>query len=342
MASLHITNGDGAGDVIKASVIDGDVLPWRDTMHYGPFPADLDLAALSQGRARYFAGQGFDPADVERDFRQRDDHLRSATDYDQVVLWFEHDLLDQLQILQLLDWFADVDLGNTSLDLICIDRFAGIEPFRGLGQLDAKQMASLYDRRESVTEDQLSLARAGWAAFRAPDPNDLLTFLGGDLTPLPFLHAALSRHLEEYPSFKTGLTRTEWQILQLVGNGLSAPGRLFSANMDLESALFIGDGATFNHIATLSNGDQPLLLCTPSGPFHYPPHDQLPPDVFRAQRLQLTDLGRQVLDGAADAFGLIRRDCWLGGVHLQSDLPMWAWEPEGLGFKQRQPQPKMA
>ena len=335
MASLHITNGDSAGDIIKASVIDGDVLPWRDTMHDGPFPAGADLAALSQGRAHFFAGPGLDLDDVLLGFQERDNRLRSATDYDQVVLWFEHDLVDQLQLLQLLDWFADIDLGNMSLKLICIDRFAGIEPFRGLGQLNAEQIASLYDQREPITKAQMDVARAGWSAFRSSDPNDLLTFIGGDLTSLPFLKAALSRHLEEYPSSQTGLTRTERQILELVGDDIRAPGRLFSSNMDLESTLFMGDSGTFKHIATLCNGDQPLLSCTPDETFRYPPHDQLSPDAFRRQRLQLTDLGHQVLDGAIDAFDLIRRDWWLGGVHLLSDRPMWTWDTECLAFKQR-------
>ena len=105
MVDLHITNGDSAANILKESTIRGDVLPWRDPMHHGPFPADLDLASLSKVRARYLAGPGFDAAEVERDFQLRDEHLRGATQYDRIVLWFEHDLLDQLQILQLLDWF---------------------------------------------------------------------------------------------------------------------------------------------------------------------------------------------------------------------------------------------
>ncbi len=44
---LHITNGDGVGNVLDACTIAGDVLPWRDPMHHGPFPAGLDLDAAS-------------------------------------------------------------------------------------------------------------------------------------------------------------------------------------------------------------------------------------------------------------------------------------------------------
>ena len=337
MADLHITNGDDAANILKDSVIEGDVLPWRDTMHYGPFPADVGLDQLSAIRARYFTRAGLDPGEVARTFRLRDDHLRAAASYDRVVLWYEHDLLDQLQILQLLNWFSANDLGATSLYLICIDRFEGIEPFRGIGQLSAEQMASLYKQRQIVTTAQLGLAKAGWSAFRSSDPGDLESFMDGDLAPLPFLHAALSRHLEEYPSLQTGLTRTERQVLALVSDGVSDPGRIFSANMDLESALFIGDWSTFAVIAHLGNGAHPLLHCDSGGAFRYRPQSEISREAFRSQNLRLTEAGEQVLAGHRDAFGLLRRDNWLGGVHLKSERPMWTWDADSKSLKIRAP-----
>lgn len=35
-SQLHITNGDCAAEIIKASSLGGDVLPWRDPMHHVP------------------------------------------------------------------------------------------------------------------------------------------------------------------------------------------------------------------------------------------------------------------------------------------------------------------
>ena len=99
---LHITNGDGAAGLLKASGLEGDVLAWRDPMHHGPFPAEPDLKALSALRGRYLAGPDLPEQDVVRDFELRNEHLKSASRYEEVVLWFEHDLLDQLQILQIL------------------------------------------------------------------------------------------------------------------------------------------------------------------------------------------------------------------------------------------------
>jgi len=103
--TLHITNGDAAASLLIASSVAGDVLPWRDVLHDGPVPGGLSLAKLSQVRAGYLSDSFMLPlTDVQRDFALRDGQLQSSDRYDEVILWFEHDLYDQLQILQLLDW----------------------------------------------------------------------------------------------------------------------------------------------------------------------------------------------------------------------------------------------
>jgi hypothetical protein len=329
MKTLHITNGDGAAEIIKQSTVAGDVLPWRDPMHHGPFPARLDLHQLSRIRATYLTGPDMDIADVERGFQLRDTHLEAAPRYDHVVLWFEHDLLDQLQILQLLDWFADAKMGDTTLELICVDSFPGIENFRGIGQLDTVQMASLYAQRHRVSPETLAKAKLGWAAFRHDDPRHLLEFTYGDLTGLPYLKNALFRHFEEYPKANTGLRRTEQQLLLLAQDQICDPVELFLQNMNFETALYLGDWTTFSTLNFLCNAA--LMQCQPD-PFWHPPHTKEQRQTFRAQRLGITDLGRRILAGEQDAFGCIKRDLWLGGVHLQSDQSLWTWDPDACQF----------
>ena len=325
-ACLHITNGDAAADTLKQFLAQEDVLPWRDPMIDGPFPAGLNLSATSQIRAGYLAGPGLAYDQVLRDFRLRDEHLAAAGRYHEITLWFDHDLLDQLQILQLLDWFADAEISNTQLRIICVDGFPGILPFRGLGQLDPAQMATLVDKRSPVTAVQLRLAQAGWAAFRSPDPREIETYLKRDLRPFPFMKAALSRYLQEFPATANGLGRTDRQILQLISDGVSRPGEIFAANMDLETALFIGDWGTYRHLRDLCNVRQPLLNCRPYGEFRGPLNAALSTEQFRRQELSLTEFGRRVLANDADASAFDEPDFWLGGVHLTKGKPRWRWD----------------
>ena len=331
MTTLHITNGDGAAALIKvADGIRGDVLPWRDPMQHGPMPAGLDLDALSEVRADYLAGPG-DTAEARRGFRERDDQVRSAPDYEQVVLWFEHDLLDQLQMLQILDWFARHDIGDTRLELICIDAFDGYDMFRGLGQLTTEEIATLWPMRVLVTQAQLDLAQAGWAAFRSDDPRDLHGFVDGDRSALPFLAASLRRHLEEYPWTCDGLTRSERTLLQLIRGGHNEIGSLFEASMVAESHLFMGDWRLFHHLSVLSRASEPLIRAEhggPDGAFLTLPEVDMDMKVLTRQQLYMTDAGRSVLEGDLSATDILQRDHWLGGVHVLSGPDLWMWNAE--------------
>lgn len=327
-SELHITNGDGAGDLLKASGLGGDVLPWRDTMFEGPFPEGLDRAAISALRAAYLGAVGLPKDRIRRDFEERDARLRDAGRYDAITLWFEHDLLDQLQLLQLLDWFADTDVGDTDVGMICIGDHPDVDNFHGLGELTPEQMVALASRRAPVTGEQRRLGRDGWAAFRSPDPRAIERYLAQDLSPLPFMAAALRRHLEEFPAVSDGLGRTHRQLLTLVANGITNPVPLFVENMALESVLHMGDWSTFRRLDELFRVEEPLLTCRPFGVFRWPAEIALPMEAFKAQTLELTDKGRAVLAGEGDGNPMRGFDYWLGGVHFENGIGCWRWDAD--------------
>ncbi len=124
---LNITNGDSAVGIMKQTGIPGDFLPWRDVLHGGPVPAGLSLEELSQVRADFIVEQGWGTAqEVTDGFIERDKTLRAYRDYTKVILWFEHDLYDQLQILQILDWFCDHPPEAKRLTIICTEHYLGL------------------------------------------------------------------------------------------------------------------------------------------------------------------------------------------------------------------------
>ncbi len=296
---LHITNGDSAAEIIRATDLPGTVLPWRDPMHHGPFPEELSFSALSRVRARYLA-------DDASAFEARDACLSSAAEHDEVVLWFEHDLLDQLQLLQLLDWFHIHSPERTRLSLVCIDQFPGIEGFKGLGQLNALQMQALFPGRQDVSHAQRELAHAVWGLYRKPDPMELHHFVRCGSDELPFLRTALHRHFEEFPWLSDGLTRTERQLMQVIADGETQRDRVFVKNMENETVLYIGDLKTYSTLDQLASGDAPLIV--------------------NGDALSLTDIGRDLIAGATPTRRQRTRDYWLGGVHLSTSGVFWAWD----------------
>jgi len=326
-STLHITNGDGAAGVIRESAVDGEVLPWRDPMHHGPFPSGLSLDERANVRADYLAEPDMSTDPARREFALRNQHLKDASRYDEIVLWFEHDLLDQLQLVEILEWMSQAETALPPVTLICIKAFEGVENFRGLGQLNPGQIATLHPKRKPVSSRQLETAKLAWAAFTAREPTAVFTFLKTDGSALPFLHAALYRHLEELAWTSDGLSRTERQILKLIADGEPRPGQVFVKNMEQETVLYEGDWRTFSHIAELCSGETPLLRSSPHETFLHPRED-IPMETFRAQRLSLTPDGHDVLSGRQHANDLMHRDMWLGGVHVTSENAMWMWDAE--------------
>jgi hypothetical protein len=66
-------------------------------------PANRALSDLSALRGRFLADKGWGERDaIAAEFAARDAQLQSCGRYDCIILWFEHDLFDQLQLLQLL------------------------------------------------------------------------------------------------------------------------------------------------------------------------------------------------------------------------------------------------
>lgn len=327
---LHITNGDSAGQTIGASGLPGAWLAWKDVLHEGPVPAGLPLADLTAERARFIASQGWgEAAAVAADFAARDAALTNVAAQDEVVLWFEHDLYDQLQLIQLLDWFAGHDLGQPGamrLSLICVNSYPGKARFLGLGELTAAELARLFPARHAVTPDELPLGRAAWAAFRAPDPAPLEALLAGDTRALPYLAAALTRHLEEYPAVGDGLAHSERGLLQVIAAGEETPRAIFAAQQALEQAPYMGDLPLWSHLRDLGAGPRPLIALADGGGRFLAPHEAPDPDQFAAQRVTLTDDGRAVLAGQADYLALNGIDRWLGGVHLRAGAPLWRWD----------------
>ena len=134
----HLTNGDLAAAVIRR-VAPGEVIPWRDVLHEGPVRAGLTLDELSTERAAFITEAGWGRAS----FADRDAALRSLVAEDEVVLWFEHDLYDQLQIAQILARLAELRVPAERITLICIGEHLGIAHFGGLGELRPDQLEAL-------------------------------------------------------------------------------------------------------------------------------------------------------------------------------------------------------
>jgi len=340
---LHLTNGTSVIPLIESAGIDGQIVPWNDVLHEGPVPAGLGPAALRERRADFLASCGWGPRDdIARDLEVRDRALDDAIDEprgDQIVLWFEHDLFDQLHLIQILDRLP-VD-GGPPVTIVQAATYLGRQP--------ASNYPALFEGRRVVSSAERIAARDGWAAFRSADPRAVVDVIPR-VTLLAHLGPALRRHLEQFPSLRNGLSRTEQQTLETVASGISLLRDVYaSAHHDREDAIFMGDAAFLVHISSLIRSHRPLLKThvsasarsqltasfgetspeRPIGREGGPLHPFIPSDP-RALDVQvaLTTLGASVLSGESDRIELCGIDRWLGGVYLSGNGPVWRWDGE--------------
>ncbi|MEN3285229.1 MAG: hypothetical protein V7607_6369 [Solirubrobacteraceae bacterium] len=297
---MHVTNGDSTAATLRAAGLAPQLVVWRDALHEGPVPA-VDDAELREVRARFLGGGGGVDR-VRRELEERDSALAAARD-GEYVLWFEADLYDQLQLAQILDRLARLEVAPERITLICIGEHLGIARFGGLGELDGPQLAALPRRAAvPVSAEAVALAQQAWAALRAPDPAGLAAVVAARSPVLRFLPEAFDRLGREYPSTRDGLSLTERRLLAAVAAGATSAGQAFVRAASRETRPFMGDTWAYAAIDRLARAQVPLLRAARP--------------VGRTAGVSITDAGRRVLAGEEDHVALNGVERWVGGVHL--------------------------
>jgi uncharacterized protein DUF1835 len=323
---LHVTNGDSAGNTLRRTALGGAVLSWQDTLHEGPVPA-VPRPELLRTRARFLAECGWGSAEaILSSLERRDRQLLEALRGDrQVVLWFEHDLYDQLQLVDALALAAAEDAAP---ELIVVGSFPGKPSFRGLGELAAAELETLWPSRRRAAPSALQAAAGAWAALRAPEPTALAEWATRAGAELPFLAPALRRLVAELPAPRDGLSGTERRALEAVAAGAQTPPAAFVRSQELEDIPFLGDAWFFRTLSAIGQGEARLLETEDGAPLPAPPPLSHGRDFARL-RLRLTPAGERTLRGEADRVELLGIDRWVGGTHVTPDSA-WRWDADGL------------
>jgi hypothetical protein len=196
---VHVVNGHATAEPLEEAELPGEVVVWADSLDQGPLLAgafgedDQHRAA----RAGFLAGHGgADAAATAAQLAGWDAAVdRAAQEAEEVVLWYEHDLFDQLALVRLVARMT-ARPRKAALSMVSIDHHPEVPDWKGLGDLEAPQLAGLC----------------------APDPRGVF-YLARRTRALPFLGPALWRWLEELPAVGTGLSRTEAELLRAVHRG---------------------------------------------------------------------------------------------------------------------------
>ncbi|MEA2463968.1 MAG: hypothetical protein QOJ98_1715 [Acidobacteriota bacterium] len=295
---IHIHNGDVIAAAAKRADIAGEHIAFRESLVTGPVVLGDDWI---ETRARAIAdAHGQDLLRVRTDLLEQEQTLDDARG--EIVLWFEHDLYCLIHLIYLLQRFGR----DASLSLVWC-------PFP-LSENEDHGLQMLFESREAVTPELISLAQRVWSAYTSPDPTALNEWLRRDSSDLPFLREGIALHASRFPSDTNGLGAIEQRALTHIANGFTDFATLFD-HLNAEVPRFgFGDTEVFRTLKALARRPTPLLTLT----------GDLPKVLCT-----ITPAGESVLRGEIDDMAINDPDLWLGGAHLTRET-QWRWTGTNL------------
>lgn len=291
MEHLHVLNGDSTAVSFGGTGLPGRRAVWREALCEGRVAWHADPLAVLRERSSFFP-------DYEHQVLAEWEVI--AAHRGPVVLWFEFDLFCQINLLFLVSYLPD----ENPVFLICPGDHPEIPNFHGLGECNARQLAALYVTRIHLTEADRQAARLLWKAYTSPDPEALAAVR--DTGPFVHFPAAISLHLQRFPSVTTGLNRIETFFLEQL---LRKPAGL-STLLPAFWRAYPGFGFGDTQLKDILNDLVRYGLLTDNGVDY-----------------SLTPDGHAVWTGSSDYVSRWTGSRWLGGCELAPGQPVPRWNP---------------
>ncbi|WP_126243988.1 hypothetical protein [Chitinophaga rhizosphaerae] len=301
---LHILNGDATLEIFEKSGVPGRPLVWREMLSEGKTPAGCDLGLFFEKRGAYLHDvYGINREAYISDIGNTRKILQQASQFEEIVLWFEYDLFCQVNLIFLINYLLRLNTPMPRVSVVQPGSHPDVPDFRGLGMLKPEHFPPLFESRRYLEAGDWQLASLAWEAYTGNDPLAIAALTTQSAPNLPFLGGVLLAHLQRLPSEENGLNSIEKFFLEQITLAPLSERALFSIFWDEKKIFGFGD---FQLRATLQRmADAGVVQ-----------HD--------SEMVRLTDLGREVLRGEQDylAFAPVS-NAWLGGIPL-GGTP-WRW-----------------
>jgi hypothetical protein len=238
MKTIHILNGDATLNIFKETNIEGDILVWREILAEGPV-SKTDLWAV---RSKYICNTfGGNAEDYAQGVINEAERLKHLNDYDEIVLWFEYDLVCQINLTYILSVLNQTFEADQIISLICPDHIEGLPNFKGLGELNAEQLKQLLPTKVALQKSDLELATEVWDLYVENDPTKINAYLGKDFGNLSLLKKALKAHLLRFPKAGNQLNYIDEVLLDIINSGTTSKTEIYNQFWAKEPIFGMGD-----------------------------------------------------------------------------------------------------
>ncbi|MBC5991298.1 DUF1835 domain-containing protein [Pontibacter cellulosilyticus] len=283
LPSLHILNGDASLGAFETADFPGQVVIWREVLSEGPVIGMLPEQEFWKRRQQYIIENCHGTA-PEYKLKVLDvlEKLNVANVFFEVILWFDTDLMCQVNLLYLLQKLSKIKPAVVS---VCT-------PVDGkaVGYLSPEEMHHVFENRQVQSEAQLQQAQQLWKLYAGPDPLQLQVYLQQNRLLEPHLEKALELHIQRFPDCKTGLGLPETEILRIVKGGATTEQELIEKFWHQQPGYGFGDLQVKQVLNRLQS------------------------ELIQAEEpYKLTTLGEEVLDGKR-VFS--PAPVWLGGAFV--------------------------
>ncbi len=254
MSTLHVRCGDDLREKLPQAGWEGGYFAFVDPLWHGPAWDDGDLMGFVSRRARFVAAEyGGDVGEIRVRLGAEYAGLRALPRHERVVLWFEHDLHDQILLARVLAACTGME---GRLFAVPAD---GVRHF---GAMDVRDLAMLRGAEVAVTAAQIEAGAAVWEAVSRFDDPQGIEALRQQPLPWPHMAAALTRLLQELPWGGDGLALSERVALRGIAGGAADLSALMRAAHEADPVLHITDLALRATVRRLSDGALKLVSGT--------------------------------------------------------------------------------
>jgi hypothetical protein len=246
-------------------------------------------------------------------FVERNRQIVRLNEEDEVMIWSGTNRQEVLMLCAVLHFLGTVLQSTPRLSLIHWADGGTV------GSSNSSRLARLFSGRSTITPDLIAQTTSLWHAYTGPDPSELnaLYIQGRDGDAC--LEKALHWILQDYPLVGSGLSLTEFSLLQNCGDG---------ASISRIAAMTLGQSEDVISVELVLAIIGRFCFVSPAL-FEVVTPKPLP-DVVDFMRLfvRRTALADELLRGEADYVGIFGLNRWMGGVHLVGHQAHWRYDPQ--------------
>lgn len=212
--TLHIVNGDSLAEQMLQLELPGELVVWRELLCEGPTLKNIDLKFFELRKSFLLKTYNISEENYEERFVSEIERLKSLSDYDNIILWFEFDLYCHINMLAAINLIKNKH-GDIPISLVCSKKLHGEKELQALSQLSLRELKNHCQNRIQLNTEDIEIAILIWELYCGGNPLKLKPKIKVK-TNFEYLSSCVRAHVERFPNSITGINSLERNILRLI------------------------------------------------------------------------------------------------------------------------------